>query len=231
MGYNGKIDEKVKAQQLRQKGYSYNEILEQVHVSKDTLSRWCKNIELTIAQKQRLIKLKVNGQKKGSIIAAENKKSERIKITEQIYQKAKNDINRLSERDFFITGVSLYAGEGDKTIGRAGFCNSDPKLIKFMMKWFLNYTKLPMSKFHGAIWLHEDLNESEAKKYWSDLTRIPISQFYKTYIAVNKSKSQIQRKNIHKYGIFAIRFCDNNNQRKILGWISAVFDDKISSVH
>ena len=51
MGYAGKVKEKLYAQELRKKGYSYKEILTQISVSKDTISRWCKNIELTSEQK------------------------------------------------------------------------------------------------------------------------------------------------------------------------------------
>jgi orotate phosphoribosyltransferase-like protein len=58
MGYFGKIDLKFKAQELRRKGNSYKEIIEEINVSKDTISRWCKDIKLTSSQKIRLIKNK-----------------------------------------------------------------------------------------------------------------------------------------------------------------------------
>lgn len=38
MGYSGKLKEKRIARNLRKKGYSYGEILEEVSVSKGTLS-------------------------------------------------------------------------------------------------------------------------------------------------------------------------------------------------
>ena len=52
MGYFGKLDEKLKAQGLRRQGLSYKEILLQINVSKDTLSNWCRDIELTKKQKE-----------------------------------------------------------------------------------------------------------------------------------------------------------------------------------
>lgn len=42
MGYFGKLEEKFLAQKLRKQGLSYKEILQQISVSKDTISRWCK---------------------------------------------------------------------------------------------------------------------------------------------------------------------------------------------
>ena len=232
MGYFGKLDEKLRAEELRRKGLSYREILLHIHVSKDTLSRWFRDIELTEEQKQRLLKNKQFGQRKGSIIAAENKRARRSARIREIFQEAEKELGLLTKRDKFIAGMMLYAGEGEKgDRGSVGFANSDPKLIKFMMNWFREFCKIPWPKFRGAIWLHEGLDETKAKKYWSDLTGIPLAQFYKTYIAKDKKNSRKIRKNIHEFGVFSIRFGDVERHRKIMGWISAFMNDRISSVH
>lgn len=227
MGYFGKLEEKLKAQALRRQGLSYGEIKQQIPVSKGTLSEWCKDISLTKTQKLRLLNNKKFGQKKGSLVAAENKRQARIKRTEQIRKKAKKDIGKLMARDKFITGVALYAAEGNKGDGKAAFANSDPKLIKFMMEWFIRFPKVPLVKIRGAIWLHEGLDEMKAKRFWSGLTGIPVDQFHKTYIAKVKKDSKKIRKNIHEYGIFTIRFSNSSIHRKIMGWIYALFYEKI----
>ena len=82
----------------------------------------------------------------------------------------------------------------------------------------------------GAIWLHEGLNEKNSKKFWSELVNLPPNQFHKTYIAKVKNNSKKIRKNIHQYGVFQIRFSDSAIHRKIMGWIYALFGDKIESV-
>lgn len=226
MGYYGKIEEKIKAQTLRKKGLSYNEILKQVTVSKDTLSRWCRDIKLTKTQKDKLLRNKLFGQKKGSLIAAENKRKLRILKTKKIFKNSKKQIGRLNKRDRFIIGIALYAGEGSKTDGQGGFSNSDPQLVRFMSKWFQEFCKIPLTKLKGAIWLHKELNEKESILFWSKVSGIPNNQFYKTYISKNNSKA---KKNIHKYGVLSIRFNDSDKQRKIMGWISALSGGKIAS--
>jgi len=123
----------------------------------------------------------------------------------------------------FLTGVALYAAEGTKKDKACCFANSDPNLIKFMTGWFRRFCKVHEEKLRGAIWLHKGLNEKMAKKYWSNLTKIPILQFHKTYIAENKTKSKKIRKNIHQYGVFSIRFSDAKIHRKIMGWIAGLF--------
>ncbi|MBI4057854.1 hypothetical protein HY405_00865, partial [Candidatus Microgenomates bacterium] len=181
MGYFGRFEDKLKAQELRRQGLSYKEILQQITVSKDTLSRWCRDIPLSEAQKTRLLSNKTLGQRKGSLVAADKKRKFRLLRTATIFREAKKELGRLNKRERFIAGIALYAAEGNKTDGKAGFANSDPKIIKFMTKWFKEFCQLPMSKFRGAIWLHEGLDEIRAKRYWSQLTGIPEDQFHKTY--------------------------------------------------
>lgn len=227
MGYFGRIEDKSKAQELRKQGLSYKEILTEIHVSKSTISLWCRDILLTEEQRIRLLSKKQFGQRKGSLVAADNKRRARIERTAKIKKDAKKTLGKLSKRDKFVTGIALYAAEGNKSDGKAGFSNADPKLIKFMTDWFMAFAKVPMEKMRGAIWLHEGLSEKNSKKFWSNLINLPFDQFHKTYIAKVKSNSKKIRKNIHQYGVFQIRFSDSAIHRKIMGWISAVFDGKI----
>lgn len=231
MGYYGKLEEKLQAQLLRKKGLSYRQILLQIPVSKDTISRWCRDIILTRGQKKRLLENKQYGQRIGSQIAAENKRQRRLLRTQEIFEKSKNELGELTKRDRFLAGIAFYSGEGNKTDGKGGFANSDPKIIKFMMRWFKEFCKVPLSRFRGAIWIHEELDAEESKRYWSKLTGIPKNQFFKTYIAENKTKSKKIRKKIHQYGVFSINFSDSDKQRQIMGWISALLDGKITPVH
>lgn len=227
MGYVGKLALKEKAQELRKQGYSYKEILQEMTVSKDTLSKWCRDIVLTEQQKQRLISNKKLGQRKGSIVAAENKRRKRLETIEFIHKKALLDVKRITSREEFLLGIALYAAEGTKADKHGGFSNADPNLVTFMTRWFINHAKVPTSKFRGRIWLHNNLSEPEAKAFWSNITGIPMDQFIKSYI-VNRGASSV-RKNIHKYGVFTISFSDAEIHRRIMGWISGVFDVKITT--
>ena len=225
MGYVGKLDLKLRVQTLRRQGLSYGAILSRVKISKDTISRWCRDIVLTKEQQLRLVQNKVFGQRKGSLIAAENKRKARIAKAKFTLQRTKKELGHFSKRDRFLAGIALYAAEGSK--GAGGFSNSDPSIIRFMMQWFRRFCKLPLSKFRGAIWLHEGLDEKDAKQFWSKVTGIPLNQFHKTYIAEDKKGSRKVRKNIHKFGVFAIRFTDTEKHRHIMGWISALFYGRI----
>jgi len=223
MGYYGFLEKKIKAQNLREKGLSYTEIQKIINVPKSTLSSWCRDIFLNERQLNRLLENKLKGSERGRIIGAKKQQEKRLEQIKQMLFDGKREVGILSKRDRFIAGISLYVAEGTKKDKVCCFANSDPVLIKFMSNWFREFCKVPENKFRGAIWLHEELDEKTAKKYWSNLAKIPLSQFHKTYIAENKIKSRKIRKNLHQYGVFSIRFSDAKIHRKIMGWIAGVF--------
>ncbi len=228
MGYTGKTEDKLRVQNLRKQGYSYNEILQHVSVSKDTISRWCRDIILTEEQTERLLDNKQFGQHKGSLIAAENKRKKRVEAIKRMRVLGRNDIGELNGRDSFIIGVALYAAEGVKMDRKVAFTNADPLLIKFMADWFIKHIHVPKERFRGRIWLHNNLDEVIAKEFWSKLTGIPLSQFHKTYL-VEAKKSKKIRKNLHANGVFSIVINDATIHRKIMGWIYAMFDARIGT--
>lgn len=222
MGYAGKLEEKEIAIKLREKGLSYNEIQKRVKVSKDTISRWCRDVILSPEQMERLLKRKLAGSERGRLINTKKQQEKRLRETEYLLKQGKKEVGKLSKRDRFLAGIALYAGEGGKT--RIGFANTDPKIINFMMSWFREFCITPESKFRGAIWIHDNLDADKAKIFWSGLSGIPPSQFHKTYVVANKINSRKIRKNIHSFGVFSVKFSDIKVHRKILGWLAGVID-------
>ena len=95
------------------------------------------------------------------------------------------------------------------------------------MKWLREFCKTPEEKFRGQIWIHSNLDETKAKKFWSKITSIPAGQFTKSYLAKNKINSKKIRKQLHQYGVFAVRVHDVKMQRKICGWMTGVLGDKL----
>lgn len=222
MGYYGKLALKKEAQKMRKNGASYNEIVFKLHIPKSTVSDWCNAVPLTKVQIDRLYAAKRKGALKGSYIAAKRKRDKRIYQTKEIYKKGFQEIGELTKRDRFVIGIALYVAEGTKIDKGCCLSNSDPKIVKFMVNWFREFGGVPDEKFRGAIWLHEELNEDKAKRFWSKLTKISLSQFYKTYRAKDKKFSNKIRKNIHEYGVFSFYVNDTNLIRKIMGWIGGI---------
>jgi len=225
MGYTGHLNLKIKAQGLRRKGLSYSEVQKIIDVPRSTLSDWCRDIALTEGQALRLFKKKLTGSAKGRIIGAKRQQAKRLKQIEEMLLQGRKEVGKLSKRDKFVIGIALYAAEGTRGEKSAGFSNSDPRMVRFMMDWFRECCKLPEEKFRGAIWIHKGLNQDQAKEYWSKLTGISINKFHKTYVVDSKNASKKIRKNLHNYGVFSIRFSDLKVLRLVNGWIAGIFGD------
>ncbi|XOB41097.1 MAG: helix-turn-helix domain-containing protein [Candidatus Nealsonbacteria bacterium] len=221
MVYVGKLELKLKARKLRKKGISIKEIQKTLGVSRSSVSLWVRDVRLSKSQLEKLYLNKKTGALKGSIIAAMNKIRAREELTKRLIKEGIRELGDLSKRDRFIAGVSMYFAEGEKGDKHVAFSNSDSRSIKFMMSWLREFCKIPEAKFRGSIYLHDNLDEKKAKKFWSKLTKIPLSQFTKTYIVKNNPNRLRKTKNI--YGVFRIRISDVNIQRKIIGWISGLF--------
>jgi hypothetical protein len=220
MGYAGYLELKQKARELRKKGISVREIHNRLNVSKSSASIWTRDIKLTKKQLLKLYKNRINGRIKGSYINAKKQQAERIRKTSELHRIGMQEVGKLSKRDKFIIGIALYSGEGTKGDRNCGFANSDPELIKFMAYWFREFCKVQESKLRGSLWIHENLDIKKAEKFWSKLTNISLNQFQKTYVVQNKTKKI--RKNIHEYGVFAIKFTDSSTHRKLMGWIKGI---------
>lgn len=224
MGYYGKLKERNLAQLLRSKGYSYGEIQKQVKVSKDTISRWCKDIILSPEQLDRLLQNKLNGATRGRLIGAKKQQSERIERSKLLFENGVSKIGKLSKRDKFIVGIGLYIGDGGKGDERFAFSNSDPKTIKFMTEWLAEFFDVSPDKMAGQIWIHDNLNEKKARKYWSKLTKIPENRIYKSYIAKNRTDSKKIRKQLHEYGVFTLLYLSSSVQREMLGLMAGILN-------
>jgi len=221
MGYGGKLKLKMKARELRKKGLSIKEIQKRLGVSRSSASLWVRDIKLSKEQLEKLYLNKRTGALKGSIVAAMNKVKEREELTQRLVKEGIKEVGELSKRDKFVIGIAMYFAEGDKTGRHVAFSNSNPYSIKFMMDWLREFCKVPEARFRGSLYLHDNLNEKKAKQFWSKLTKIPLSQFTKTYIV--KNNPHRLRKTKHAYGVFRIRVSDVNLHRKIMGWISGIF--------
>lgn len=220
MGYSGKLDLKLKARSLRKNGFSIKEIQKKLKISRSSASIWVRDIKMTKAQIKKLYANKRTGGLKGSFIAAKNKIEERKRKIDSFLNLGKKEIGRLLKRDKFIAGVSMYFAEGNKADGTVSFSNSDAKALKFMKGWFDKFCGVHKDRYRCYLYIHDNLNEQNAKIFWSNLLNIPLEQFRKSYIVKNNQKRF--RKTKHEYGVLRLSVSDINLHRKIMGWISGL---------
>lgn len=204
--------QKEKVRKLRQLGWTYPEIQNKVPVHKITLSKWCRDIELTTQQ----IKAR-GGRYANRLKGAKANYLKRQKEIKRIQKEAEKEIRPLTPYEFKIAGAALYWGEGNKSQGLA-FSNSDPELVRFMMKWFREICQVPNKKIRAYLYLHTGQNEKKMKKYWSRITNIPLSQFNKTVLKQKGSASRKYSQSQYK-GTIKVQVLDEDLKHRILTWI------------
>ena len=175
--------DKEKAVQLRKKGFSYGEISKKLKIPKSTLSYWLRNIELSKSSKDIL---KKKGIEKSTTALIKRNKEQTKKAQEKaelIQNKSILEINKIGKKELFILGVALYWGEGYKKGANGSkwkcvdFTNSDSEMIIVMMRFFREICNVPDSKFKVQLHTYKNKDEEKIIKFWSNLTKIPKSQF------------------------------------------------------
>ncbi len=210
---------KLQSIELRKKGYSVKEISESLSVARGSVSTWVKNVVLTSEQIQHL------KNKSHSPEIVERRRQSRLKNERSkkliVIDEAAQEIRKIDESMLKMVGLGLYWGEGSKfTKGMARISNSDPTIIKMGMKFFREICKVDEKKFRAHIHLHSESGVKDAINYWSGITNIPSSQFYKTYTV--KSKSSKNLRTTLPHGTLDIGVCDTKLLLKILGWIEGL---------
>ncbi|MCK5044450.1 hypothetical protein KAR26_01820 [Candidatus Parcubacteria bacterium] len=214
-----KLKEKNLSRKLRLQGYSINEICRKLSLAKSSVSIWVRDIKLTTTQKENLsskgIKKEIIERRRTTRLIRENAKRQII------INEAKEDIDSLSKKDLFLIGIALYWAEGSKSQRNAvKFSNSDSRMIKLMMRFFKDICRVPEKKLKGYIHIHHHLDVKKSEDYWSSISKIPLSQFYKTYRKPNKGSQN--KKDSLPFGTFDITICDTKLFLKIQGWINGI---------
>lgn len=216
-----KYAEKQQSIKMRKEGKSIKEIARILHVSKASVSVWVRNVQLS---EKVISKLKQRGT---SADIVERRRLTRLSNEDTIrakqIQDASEEVFNLSKKELFIIGVMLYWAEGGKTKrGLVRVANSDPKIIQIMMKFFRIICEVPESKFRGHIHIHSHMAKEKAEVFWSEISGIPVSQFFKTYS--KPSKASLGKKDSIPFGTFEICICDTRLFLRIKGWMNGIYD-------
>ncbi len=191
-----KLQAKLQAIELRKKGFSYNEILKRIPVSRSSLSLWLKDVPLSEDQMKYLLKRRLNSWKAGGAA----RRSKRIQEEENEYQKAHISVGKLSDREVFLIAASLYWAEGAKQRNvisqRVAISNSDPGILLVFYRW-LSLMKYQPSDIIATLYLHEVYvdQEQEMLSYWKSYFPDQKLQWYKTVYKREHKKRPFMRYN------------------------------------
>lgn len=212
MGYGGKLAEREAARALRAQGHTLNQIADRLRVSKSSVSLWTRDVAFTPH-----LPFEAAGARRREPNILQRRKQEQI---ETLRAEGRERVGTLSEREFLMAGIALYAGEGAKTGGAMKFANSDPALIAFFMSWLRTHFTVEERRLRARLYLHQGLDLDAATVHWAQITKIPPSQFSKPYRAVPDSSI---RRSKHVHGCATVGYSCSRTLRAILGLTEALF--------
>ena len=212
------IEKRIEAIKLRKLGKSYSQIKNKLGVSKSTLSYWLRRYPLSKERIRELQKSERAIEKYRETMR--RKREERLR---GVYKKMKKKLLPLTKKQLLIAGLFLYWGEGLKASqSQVNFSNSDPEMAKFYLYWLTRALGISRRKIKVRLHLYRDMNINAETKYWSELLRIPRSQFTKPYIKNTTLKSITYKGFGH--GTCDIRYGNVGLKEEIIMGIKAISD-------
>ena len=185
------------------------EIAGQLGVSKSSVSLWVRDVAFEPLPRPSPARRRAPN-------ALQRRKQAEI---DGLLQAGRVRVGRLSEREFLIAGVALYAGEGAKRDGAVCFANSDPRMIAFFCAWLRHFFRIDESRIRIRVYLHEGLDLAATTAYWSKVTGIPGSQFGKPYRAVPDPSMRTAK---HVHGCVYVGYSCSATHRAIMGLVQAL---------
>jgi hypothetical protein len=170
---------------LRKTGKTYSEIIKKLKapIPKSTLSLWCKNIIFSSEHKERIAAIIKNNLDRGRAAVLISNKIKREKYLQEVYGRVSYLGKLIKNKDVAkISLAVLYLGEGSKTRSSLMFGNSDPAIISLFLRLLRYCYKIDEGKFRCTLQCRADQDIQKLEKFWSDITHIPRSKFYKARV-------------------------------------------------
>lgn len=210
---------KEKAVKLRTDGFSYTQITKSLGVVKSTLNTWLR--DLPKPEKYQYLTQDSWLKTIRPLAQAANKRKNDGLFNEMV-KKVKTEVSLLEpgkQTEKSILSM-LYWAEGSKRKQSVViFANTDPRLIFLFATLLRRNFQLDESKFRVRLHLHYYHRESEVKKFWSKLLKIPENRFGKTY-RKKRSKEKTFRRNFG--GICFLKYNSVYLQREIMQYAFAI---------
>ncbi len=218
-----KIEQMLKAQVLRKRGWSIPRVAKHLRVSKSSASLWCRKITLTKKQQDVLRKNAIAAGAPGRLLGSQKNHERKMERIARHLQQGQTYVQSLGKREFLLVGAALYWAEGTKK-GQLSFINSDQDMILFMYQWFQVALGIQRKAVMPRIFINE-LHRSRSRiieKYWSTLLNLPPEQFGKIVFIKRKQKKRYENHDTY-YGLLALRVRNSTDLKyKILGLIEAL---------
>lgn len=205
-------DDKDIAFELRRKGMTFNEISNEMRISKSTLSLWFKgqnwSKEITGEHCLKNGQLQVQRMNSAKRVSAEARDKEAV-------EDARSKFKSHMHETFFISGLSLYWGEGDKrTPYQVRITNTDPGIIRIFLQFLTRYSGIPRERVWISLIIYNDLNRRDCEEFWQKETGLSAEHFQKTVTIQGRGTERRSPNGICVLGVSSVVL-----KIKMLEWI------------
>jgi hypothetical protein len=173
--------ERERARLLRSEGHSLKEISSMLGVSKSSASLWVRDVMLSRDAEMRINAAYSNGQI-ASQKALRERTAKRIGEARSIAATIL-DSTDITREMALILCATMYWCEGAKARNDNAFrfSNSDPAMIRAYLALLRKAIPIEEHRLRALVHLHEYHDERTELLFWSELTKIPLCRFNKTY--------------------------------------------------
>lgn len=203
------------AVQLRERGFTLDEIAKICEISKSTASEWLKNKPFSQSvTKRNKARAGVENAKRLRLIA-KARSGERARRYADAAATAKTEFAHYKADPQFMAGLTAYVAAGsvadDHTMR---FSHVNPELHRLFVRFAERYLGVPRETIH--IWLHlyQNVDEESAMKRWSRVTTLPYRQFYKNQYVQTRSKQALH------FGVGNTIIASTYHQQKLKAWVA-----------
>ena len=194
---------------LRKKGYSLPEISIGLKISRTSVLRYIKGVEILPEY------LSEWSSKRGG------SRRKKIKLEKKALKEGLKLVGNLSSKEKLLILSALYWAEGNKK--DFILTNSDPNLIKVFVNILREILKIKDDRIKVSLRLYEDISKEKSLDYWSEIVKIPKDKFLSVHILEGKKVGKLE------YGMCRVRVSKGGELiKKIVGINTAVIKNMAS---
>jgi DNA-binding transcriptional regulator YdaS (Cro superfamily) len=210
-----KTEAQDEARRMRLEGASIKEIERVLGVSRSSVSRWVRDVELEAAQRARL----VERVRLGPVVAGE-RKAAKAHETRRGYQEEGRHLVYVRD-SAYTAGCMLYWAEGAKLRNTVKLTNSDPGLLSYFVEFLRRHFGVSDARFRVACNLFADHLErqEEIERFWLERLGLDQRSLRKSTVNTYSKYSQKKRTNKLPYGTTAFIVHDTRIVQTIFGSI------------
>lgn len=156
----------------------------------------------------------------------------RLRFEEDIFNEGIKEVGKLSKRELFLIGISLYWAEGfkHKDESSLGLATMDINMAKIYIIWLKKCLDIGTERLSFRVTANILYSNriGEMEKYWADSLRVEIDQFVKPFYQKSK-QNRVYDNNDRYFGVLRIRVRKSINiLRKMRGWMIGVARAQLS---